>query len=229
MHNYVSVLFGLFTITAAQGSCPEIWSTVAADLQAEFSGCNDDARAAIRAPFHDCLNNGCDGSLVLAGECSRAENSGLEDFCGKVSGWSQRYTVGVADLIQFAQAVAIAVCPLGPRIRALVGREDSSVPAPEGQIPGSSDSVASIVSAFEAKGLSANDVVALVGAHSTAKQFFDDPSQAGASLDSTPATWDINFYAETLVGTAPYSLASDKKMSTDPQVIPNIYVGGHAY
>ncbi|KAF2114587.1 ligninase LG6 precursor [Lophiotrema nucula] len=218
MYNSLSIFVGLSAIAAAQqGSCPEVWSTVASDLQADFSGCNDDARAAIRAPFHDCINNGCDGSLILGSECSRSENAGLEDICEKISGWSQQYDVGVADMIQFAQAVAIAVCPLGPRIRALVGRQDSSVPAPEGEIPSSSDSVASIVSAFEAKGLSANDVVALVGAHSTAKQFFDDPAKAGASLDSTPSTWDINFYAETLVGTAPYTLESDKKMSTDLQ------------
>ncbi|KAF2680306.1 class II peroxidase [Lentithecium fluviatile CBS 122367] len=197
------------------GQCPAVWSDVASTLQTAFAGCNDDARAALRAPFHDCVNGACDGSLVLGGECTRSENAGLEPYCDKISTWATQFDVGTADTIQFAQAVALAVCPGGPRIRALVGRQDSSTPAPEGIVPDPSDSVASILATFAAVGLSTTDVVALVGAHSTAKQFFDDPSQAGASLDSTPDAWDINFYGQTLAGTAPYTLESDKKMSTD--------------
>jgi hypothetical protein len=199
-------------------NCPSVWTEVSSELQTVFAGCGKDAHGAIRAPFHDCINNGCDGSLILTDECGRAENAGLSDICGKLKGWSTKYNVSAADIIQFAAATAIAVCPLGPKVRALVGRKDSSNAAPEGVIPSSRDPVSKILSAFNAKGFSADDLVALLGTHSVAVQVNDDPSQAGKSLDSTPSTYDTKFYKETKDGTAPYSLQSDKLMSNDTQV-----------
>lgn len=200
------------------GSCPSVWSDVVKELQTTFAGCGAAAHGAIRAPFHDCINNGCDGSLILGNECGRAENAGLNATCTQLKAWSDKYSVGAADIIQFAAATAIAVCPLGPTVKALVGRTDSSVAAPEGEVPGSRDPVDSILAAFSTKGFSADDVVALMGTHSVAVQVFDDPSQAGKSLDSTPALYDTTFYRETKNGTAPYSLQSDKLLSNDTQV-----------
>jgi hypothetical protein len=55
-----------------------------------------------------------------------------------------------------------------------------------------------LFSLFEDKTIHAEDLVALLGAHTVAKQQFDDPSQAGAALDSTPGVWDVTFYNETL-------------------------------
>ncbi|PSN67717.1 heme peroxidase [Corynespora cassiicola Philippines] len=225
MYLQSTLLFGLTASTTAfslfprqSNSCPSVWSDVAKDLQADFSGCNGDARGAIRAPFHDCINNGCDGSLILAQEYTRAENAGLSGICTKLGDKAKQFNVGTADMIQFAAAMGIASCQLGPRVRALVGRKDSSVAAPEGSVPSSRDSVDKILGAFGDKGFSAIDVVALMGSHSTARQFFDDPAKAGASLDSTPTVWDVKFYQETTDGTAPYSLASDKKLSNDTRM-----------
>jgi hypothetical protein len=121
-------------------------------------------------------------------------------------------------MIQFAAATAIAACPLGPTVRALVGRTDSSVAADLHSMPSTKDSVDKILSAFAAKGFSAQDVVALMGTHSIAVQVNDDPSQAGKSLDSTPSVYDTKFYTETKDGTAPYSLQSDKLLSNDTKV-----------
>ena len=70
------------------GSCPPIWSTVSADLTKMFLNtttgqCTDDARASIRAAFHDAGTwssklaaqgqdfGGADGSLILAQEYNR--------------------------------------------------------------------------------------------------------------------------------------------------------------
>jgi hypothetical protein len=225
MPSYKFTLLALIASTSASNiwprqtsSCPSVWTNVATELQGTFAGCGRDAHGAIRAPFHDCINNGCDGSLVLTDECGRAENAGLSDICGKLKGWSAKYNVSAADMIQFAAATAIAVCPLGPTVRALVGRKDSAVAAPEGSVPSSRDPVNKILSAFSAKGISADDLVALLGTHSVAVQVNDDPSQAGKSLDSTPSVYDTKFYKETKDGTAPYSLQSDKQMSNDSQV-----------
>jgi hypothetical protein len=201
-----------------QTNCPLVWTDVSVELKVAFVGCGRDAHGAIRAPFHDCINNGCDGSLILSDECGRAENAGLSDICGKLKGWSTKYNVSAADIIQFAAATAIAMCPLGPKVQALVGRKDNSNAAPVGSVPNSRDPVSKILSAFSAKGFSADDVVALLGTHSVAVQVNDDPSQAGKSLDSTPSVYDTKFYKETKDGTAPYSLQSDKLMSNDTQV-----------
>ena len=53
---------------SSSGGCPSVWKDVASDLQNTFQGCGDAARGAIRAPFHDCVNGACDGSLILGGE-----------------------------------------------------------------------------------------------------------------------------------------------------------------
>jgi hypothetical protein len=121
-------------------------------------------------------------------------------------------------MIQFAAAVAIAVCPLGPRVQALVGRKDSSTPATEGQVPSTKDPIDKILGTFAAVGMSATDVIALVGSHTVGTQSFDDPSQAGKALDSTPSEWDVTFYRETKAGTAPYSFSSDQRMTNDSAV-----------
>ncbi|RAR06989.1 ligninase LG6 precursor [Stemphylium lycopersici] len=221
MHSFAIAILALaatptsaaLNIWPRAGDCPSVWSDVAAELQAEMAGCGANAHGAIRAPFHDCINNGCDGSLILSDECSRSENAGLSNICKKLKDWSEKFDVGAADMIQFAAATAISACPLGPKVQALVGRKDSKAAAASGSVPSSRDSVDSILSAFSAKGFSADDVVALMGTHSVALQFNDDPSQAGKSLDSTPSTYDNTFYKETKDGTAPYSLQSDRLLS----------------
>lgn len=225
---YINVVFSFALLAAAQsssqssssssGNCPSVWKSVATDLQSAFQGCNAAARGAIRAPFHDCINNGCDGSLILGGECSRSENAGLVPTCDLLGSKATQYNVGTADMIEFAAAIAIAVCPLGPRVKALVGRKDSSVPAAEGGVPSTKDPIPKILGAFSAVGMSPSDVVALVGSHTCGTQSFDNPSKAGASLDSTPSRWDVTFYRETKQGTAPYSFSSDQRMTNDSEV-----------
>lgn len=51
---------------------------------------------------------------------------------------------------------------------------------------------------FKAKGFSDEDLAALLGAHSTSKQFNFDTSRAGAGQDSTPGIWDVKYYSDTL-------------------------------
>lgn len=215
---FLSTTASAFSLLPRTDSCPKVWSEVLPELQTAFDGCGRDAHGAIRAPFHDCINNGCDGSLILTDECSRAENAGLSDICGKLLSWTQKYNTSAADMIEFAAAVAISSCPLGPRVRALVGRKDSSEAAPLNSMPGSRDSISSILAKFAAKGFSGDDVVALMGTHSVAVQVNDDPAQAGKSLDSTPSVYDLKFYQETLDGTAPYSLQSDKGLANNTEV-----------
>jgi hypothetical protein len=60
------------------------------------------------------------------------------------------------------------------------------------------------------------DLAALIGAHTTAKQRFSEPAQAGEALDSTVGTWDNRYYSETKRGKAPVTLQSDKNIAQHP-------------
>lgn len=58
------------------------------------------------------------------------------------------------------------------------------------------DSVENLIALFANKGLDADDLVAVVGAHTTSKQrkFGTTQSDVGKVLDKTPEVWDVNFY-----------------------------------
>ncbi|OCK77054.1 class II peroxidase, partial [Lepidopterella palustris CBS 459.81] len=203
--------------------CPSVWFDIGKELQSLFvdlEGCNNLARQAIRAAFHDCFNNGCDGSLILANECSRDEDKGLQDICATLPNIRTEHAnqIGMADLIQFAAATAILACPLGPKMPFHTGRHDSSVPAPPGLLPKVNDTGDFLFSLFKARGFTAIDTAALIGAHTTSRQFFVNPSQAGAAQDTTPGVWDVLYYGETLAGSAPFTFQSDINLAEQAEV-----------
>lgn len=99
-------------------------------------------------------------------------------------------------------ALGIAAA-LGPTISFKVGREDSSIANPPGQIPNPNATAESLVSSFAMKGFTPPELVALVGTHSAAKTL------AGVPLDTTVNDLDVVFYSETQDGTAPARLNSD--------------------
>ncbi|KAF2203670.1 heme peroxidase [Delitschia confertaspora ATCC 74209] len=197
-------------------SCPQVWTNISKSLTNEFLSngqCNDAARAAIRAAFHDCFNGACDGSLILANECSNSENRGLSGICGTLGSMAEINNVGVADLIQFAAAHAIKTCPQGPSIPVYIGRKDSSTASPTGILPSGTASGDSLLELFESKGFSATELAALIGAHTAARQFNADASRAGAALDSTPGEWDVKYYSETLKHSSPFTLQADRNLA----------------
>ncbi|EAT90802.1 hypothetical protein SNOG_01153 [Parastagonospora nodorum SN15] len=206
-------------VNKGQETCPPVWKEISTALTAQFLAdgqCTDAARAAIRASFHDCFNGACDGSLILADECSRSENRGLERLCGNLGSLAQQKEVGVADLIQFAAAHAIKTCPGGPTVPVKIGRKDSDQANTQGILPGPRAESGDLIKLFASKGFSPIDLAALIGAHTTAKQRISDPAQAGASLDSTVGTWDNKYYSETKNGGAPFTLPADKSISQNP-------------
>ena len=100
--------------------CPPVWLQVKAELNTLFATgvagtpCNDLARAAIRASFHDCgtwdltqgKHGGCDGSLILGVtpdiELNRSENRGLQKIAVVIQQLAKKYGTSVADMIVFA-------------------------------------------------------------------------------------------------------------------------------
>jgi len=192
-----------------------VWAYVSLAMSLKFTGptgrCNDLARAAIRLGFHDAGTwsssraangqdfGGADGSIVLSGsEITRPENNGLQAIAKQMATWQKQFGVSMADLIQYGANHAVVTCPLGPRIRSFVGRKDSKTPALDGLLPDAKANADSLISLFEDKTISGHELAALLGAHSTSKQFFFDKTKAGAPQDGTPGVWDVRFYNQTL-------------------------------
>lgn len=134
--------------------------------------------------------------MLISDEVTRPENKGLEKIVAYGQGIKSKYSVGAADLVQLMSNVATVVCPLGPRVLTFVGRPDSAQ-SPENLLPGAFSDADTLITLFQEKTLSAGDLVALVGAHTTSHQDFVDPSNAGSFQDSTPGVWDTAFYSET--------------------------------
>ncbi|KAI3540422.1 versatile peroxidase VPL1 [Colletotrichum tamarilloi] len=222
--------------TRGGAKCPAVWKQVNTELNSLFmSGpqCNDLARASIRAIFHDCgswdtsqgLNGGCDGSLIVGVnpdvELNRSENRGLQKIAGVLQGLATKYNTTVADMIVFAGNAAIFLCPGGPKVKTFIGRADSTTSAKDGGLPDVFASADVLVALFQKKGLDAEALAALLGAHSTSTQNFVDTTKANASQDSTPGKWDVSYYKETYdfatKGTAApgvFVFPSDSKIST---------------
>jgi hypothetical protein len=195
--------------------------------------CNDLARAAIRAAFHDCgtwdstqgFHGGCDGSLFVGVtpdvELNRTINLGLQRIAPVLTGLASKYGTSVADMIVFAANAATVLCPGGPAVTTYIGRADNTTSAPAGLLPDVNSAAADIVNLFAAKGLSATDLAALLGAHSTATQLFVNTASSNASLDTTPGAWDVVYYQQTYnyatTGQNPskiFVLPSDQKLAT---------------
>ncbi|KAF2432346.1 heme peroxidase [Tothia fuscella] len=217
--------------------CPAVWTQISQDLTKMFVGadgqCTDSARQAIRAVFHDCgtwntaqgNTGGCDGSLILSPEeNAKTENRGLQDISSKLQALATQRQVGVADMLAYAGSHATVSCPLGPTVPIKIGRTDSNKAANEALLPGNATlSADTILSLFADKGFSPPEVSALVGAHSTSKQFFANPAKAGQSQDSTPGVWDVKYYSETTAQPPNPNLAifpSDMNLAVDPRSGP---------
>jgi hypothetical protein len=216
---------------AADTCC--VWDFVAKDLVELFTGadgqCNDFARASIRLGFHDAGawsktsgSGGADGSLVLSvDEITRSENNGMQTIrieALKILAKYASFGVGGADLVQFMHNIATVVCPLGPRQITFVGRNDALTSNPPGLLPDTHASAPSLIQLFADKTFTVIDLIALIGAHTTAKQRFVDTSKAGQPLDSTPGVWDVAFYGETLNAQPDgvFRLPSDDAFAKDP-------------
>ncbi|KAI9147318.1 Versatile peroxidase [Paramyrothecium foliicola] len=214
-----------------------IWKHIADELHSAYTQqdlqCNDLARAAVRLGFHDsgtwnrargANGGGADGSIILAGECESrpADNGGLEPLCAQMRLWYNKwkaYGISMADFIQVSAYVATVTCPLGPRMRLFVGRKDNSAPSPENLMPFTHQSPEELFQLFEDKTLLGEDLVSLLGAHTVARQRFEDPSRSGAFIDSTPGVWDTTFYNETLWSKAPQNIFRFKS---------DVAIGNHA-
>jgi hypothetical protein len=207
----------LLSVACFKDTCC-VWDYIAKDLVKAFTNtdgtCNGLARAAVRMGFHDAAAwsttsgpGGADGSLVLSiDEINRSENNGMQTIRFKALTLLAQYAawgVGAADLVQYMHNVATVVCPLGPRVFTFVGRQNRFTSNPKGLIPDTHSPAQDLIDLFERKTINFKDLIALIGAHTTATQRFVDLSRAGQPLDSTPGVWDVKFYSEVAAANTP--------------------------
>ncbi|KAL0407633.1 UNVERIFIED_CONTAM: putative L-ascorbate peroxidase 6 [Sesamum radiatum] len=157
------------------------------------------AAGLLRLVFHDAGTfdkgdgtGGMNGSIVY--ELDRPENMGLKKsvkvfclanlerlFASVVNKnhittlLSVHLQVSWADFIAVAGAEAVLVCG-GPKIPVQLGRVDAKVPDPEGKLPEESLDATAMKQCFQRKGFSAQELVALSGAHTLGSKGFGNPT-----------------------------------------------------
>ncbi|KAJ7137138.1 Mn peroxidase MNP6 [Mycena epipterygia] len=170
--------------------------------------CSDAAHTALRVSFHDAIGfshsnpsmgTGADGSIFIFAETELGfdANLGIADAFNLEAPFIAKHNISVADFIQFSAAVSLTKCPGILRPTFMFGRVDAKFPAPDGTVPEPFQNVDDILARMGDAGLSPAEVVALLASHSIAGADDVDPTLSGLPFDSTPSTFDTQFFVET--------------------------------
>ncbi|KAJ4754143.1 Peroxidase [Rhynchospora pubera] len=160
-------------------TCPHAQQIVRTEMECFVRAEPRNAAIMLRLHFHDCFVQGCDGSVLLddtatlIGEKQAEQNvNSLKgfDLVDKIKEKLEAECPGVvtcADLLAIAARDAVELVG-GPYWDVPVGRLDSktaSLDLANTDIPTAQQGLLTLISKFWAKGLSATDMVALVGSH----------------------------------------------------------------
>ncbi|KAK4799827.1 hypothetical protein SAY86_025192 [Trapa natans] len=170
---------GFYSLT-----CPRAEAIVRSTVTSHFRSDPAVAPGLLRMHFHDCFVQGCDGSVLLDGPASERTapaNRNLRGFEVIDDAKTQLEAacpgvVSCADILALATRDAV-VLTNGPSWAVPTGRRDGrrSQATDAANLPGFTDSVDQQKQKFADLGLSAQDLVTLVGGHTigtTACQFF---------------------------------------------------------
>ncbi|KAL5580568.1 hypothetical protein UlMin_013010 [Ulmus minor] len=165
-------------------SCPNVFSAVKSVVKSAVSKERRMGASLVRLHFHDCFVNGCDGSILLDDTSSfRGEktagpnNNSVRGFevVDKIKAKVEQVCPGVvscADILAIAARDSVQILG-GPEWKVKVGRRDSKTAsfaaANSGVIPPPTSTLPQLINRFQARGLSAKDMVALSGAHTIGK------------------------------------------------------------
>ncbi|KAL3537972.1 hypothetical protein ACH5RR_001338 [Cinchona calisaya] len=157
-------------------SCPQAESIVQQVVQKKFSSDASITAALLRMHFHDCFVRGCDASILIDSTKSKSSEKDagpnltvrgyeLIDEAKKNLEAACPSTVSCADIITLATRNAVALAG-GPAYNVSTGRRDGQVSdSSEVNLPGPTLSVSDAAQFFTAKGLTLNDMIVLLGAH----------------------------------------------------------------
>lgn len=217
-------------------TCPNLTMIVRNGVWSAISNDTRMAASLLRLHFHDCIVNGCDGSVLLddtstmIGEKNARPNknslrgfdvidnikANLESACPNTVSCTDILTLAARYAVFFAGGPYWAV-PLGRRDGLTARESDTS------QIPSPFEPLENITAKFTSKGLQLNDVVVLSGAHTIgfAQCFtfkprlydFDGSGKPDPNLDSSLLT--------SLVQTCPDQANSDTNLAPLDRVTTN--------
>ncbi|XP_075484341.1 peroxidase 4 [Primulina tabacum] len=222
-------------------SCPQLFTTVKSVVHKAIQREARMGASLLRLFFHDCFVNGCDASVLLddtssfTGEKRAVPNLNSArgfDVVDKIKSAVEKVCPGV---VSCADALAIAardsvVILGGPNWGVKLGRRDArtaSQAAANNSIPPPTSNLNSLISRFNALGLSTKDMVALSGSHTIGQarctsfraRIYNEtnldrslaktrqgncprPNGVGdnnlAPLDQTPTTFDNNYFNSLL-------------------------------
>ncbi|KZV83185.1 manganese peroxidase precursor [Exidia glandulosa HHB12029] len=188
--------------------CPFV--AVKSDLLANvFDGtCGANAAAVIRLAFSDAIGfsintdkgGGADGSIItFPVELTFPQNVGLDCIVKIIDNVAGERGVSRGDAIHFAASIALSLCPGAPVVQTFVGRPEANRPAAPNTIPNPFDPANTIFARMQDAGFSPTELVALLAAHSIGSQHDVDPTIPGAPFDTTPGSFDSQFFLETLL------------------------------
>ncbi|KAK9287342.1 hypothetical protein L1049_015757 [Liquidambar formosana] len=165
-------------------TCPRAESIVRSTVQTHFRSNPSIAPGLLRMHFHDCFVQGCDASILIAGpstEKTAGPNLNLRGYEVIDDAKTQLEAacpgvVSCADILALAARDAV-VLTKGPSWQVPTGRKDGrvSLASETTALPGFTESIEAQTKKFTDRGLTAQDLVTLVGGHTigtTACQFF---------------------------------------------------------
>lgn len=180
------------------------------------------APAQLRLAFHDAgpfdvetHAGGADGSIRLAAEMGRSENTGWSVPCiALLTEAKARFPhVSWADLIAVGGAAAVALCD-GPIISVGLGRRDAVAPEAEHRLPTGDADAPRLNAIFVAMGLSRQDLVVLSGAHTLGRN-------AAGPFTRDPDRFTNSYFQHLLASEDDPALAllpSDRALLDDPDL-----------
>ncbi|XP_010549001.1 PREDICTED: peroxidase 29 [Tarenaya hassleriana] len=156
-------------------ACPQLQHIVRASLSSAFLLDPSSPPALLRLMFHDCQVQGCDASILVdqPTEMDSAKNFGIRkrELIGAVKAALELVCpkqVSCADVIILAAREAVALSG-GPLIAVPLGRKDAvSTPGShvaDALLPPATADVDSVLRLFGAKGMTVEESVAIMGAH----------------------------------------------------------------
>ncbi|XP_076893845.1 cationic peroxidase 1-like [Bidens hawaiensis] len=220
-------------------TCPNFRSII---TRAVNTAVSNEARMGVSLlcfHFHDCFVNGCDASVLLDGTANFIGEKTAGPNNNSIRGFNVIDTiktqlesqcpgvVSCADILSTA-ARDSAVALGGPSWTVVFGRRDSttaSLSAANSNLPGPASSLSALISSFSNKGFTANEMVALSGAHTIGQarcttfrnRIYNEnninasfatsvrrncPSSGGdnnlSPLDSTPTTFDNRYFSDLI-------------------------------
>lgn len=184
-----SCMFMLFLLNIAcqaqispafyDSSCPNALGAIRTAIRSAIASDRRMAASLIRLHFHDCFVQGCDASILLDETSSiQSEKTALGNLnsargynvIDKAKTEVEKICPGVvscADIIAVAARDASAYVG-GPSYAVKLGRRDSTTASrtlANAELPAFFESLESLISRFQKKGLTARDMVALSGSH----------------------------------------------------------------